>query len=911
MDREKMPGIDRDFGDMGEIEELLADEEPCEDREQPEGRETSEYGEEPEGGRLSGWIPESLLKTGLVRPSDGLLAAFFVPVIILVVIFAQRGIFPFGEESYLRTDMYHQYAPFFSEFRHKLTTGGSLLYSWDIGMGVNFAALYAYYLASPVNWLVALCPQGLVIEFMTYMIVLKTGLCGLSFAWYLQKHNRMDRFGAGYFGVFYALSGYMAAYSWNIMWLDCILLFPLIMLGLERLVHEKKGYFYCIMLGLSILSNYYISIMICMFMVLYFICLLFLEGRKGWKDYAVITFQFAGYSLLAGALSAAVLLPEIAALKATASGDFNFPKAFEMYFPIFDMLARHIANVEPEIGLGHWPNIYCGVAIFPLFLLYLANNRIPLKEKIVYCGLLLLFFASFSINVFNFVWHGFHYPNSLPCRQSFIYIFLMLALCFRAYLFLEQTPKKHIAMAFWGSVCYILLAQKLVTGEDYHFAVFYVAILFLAAYTGLMYYYQNPRCLGTLAALLTLAATAVEAAVNTTVTSVTITSREAYVKDNEDVRLLTGNLREYGEFYRIDKTNARTKNDGAWMNFPSVSLFSSVASADMTEFFKRMGCEGSTNAYSIMGSTPFVDSLLGIRYALCEGKQENTRRSLNSFSGETYLYENPYTLPVGFMMPDIIADGWHLDLANPIDVQNEFASLLGAPDLLVYVPGEESGETFHFTAAHDGEYYIYIGNRQVRTIRLTIGEKTDTIENVKRGFLIETGWLKAGETVRVENKDGPEILDAGAYLFKEDGLAAVYEKLNQNPFVTEEWEDTLLRGSVDAGQGGVLFFSVPYDAGWEIRVDGEEAPARKMLDAFMGVELTEGMHSVEMSYRPKGLWQGVVISAGALAWAVLIAVFGRAKKYKRRDERTAGGTPAPGSGSDRTALSLSEKRSGH
>ena len=113
MDREKMPEIDRDFGDMGEIEELLADEEAYGDREQLEDGETSEYGEEPEGRRLSGWIPESLLKTGLMCPSDGLLAAFFVPVIILTVIFAQRGIFPFGEESYLRTDMYHQYAPFF------------------------------------------------------------------------------------------------------------------------------------------------------------------------------------------------------------------------------------------------------------------------------------------------------------------------------------------------------------------------------------------------------------------------------------------------------------------------------------------------------------------------------------------------------------------------------------------------------------------------------------------------------------------------------------------------------------------------------------------------------------------------------------------------------------------------------
>ena len=92
----------------------------------------------------------------LLKPSDGLVAAFFVPVVAMIIIFAQRGIFPFGEECFLRTDMYHQYAPFFSEFQYKLTHGGSLLYSWDIGMGVNFSALYAYYLARPVNWLLIL-----------------------------------------------------------------------------------------------------------------------------------------------------------------------------------------------------------------------------------------------------------------------------------------------------------------------------------------------------------------------------------------------------------------------------------------------------------------------------------------------------------------------------------------------------------------------------------------------------------------------------------------------------------------------------------------------------------------------------------------------------------------------------------
>ena len=151
-------------------------------------------------------------------------------------------------------------------------------------MGVNFAALYAYYLASPFNWLLLLCPSSLIIEFMTYMIVFKSGLAGLSMAWYLKKHTGSQKFGACYFGVFYALSGYMAAYSWNIMWLDCIVLLPLILHGLERLVREKKGLFYCLMLGLSILSNYYISIMICLFMVIYYVALLFLEKRPGWKD---------------------------------------------------------------------------------------------------------------------------------------------------------------------------------------------------------------------------------------------------------------------------------------------------------------------------------------------------------------------------------------------------------------------------------------------------------------------------------------------------------------------------------------------------------------------------------------------------------------------------------------------------
>lgn len=815
----------------------------------------------------------------LIRPSDGLVAAFFVPIIIMIIIFAQRGIFPFGEESFLRTDMYHQYAPFFSEFQHKLTHGGSFLYSWDVGMGVNFAALYAYYLASPLNWLLVLCPKAYIIEFMTYMIVFKIGLSGLSFAYYLRKHCRTSDFGIAFFGIFYALSGYMAAYSWNIMWLDCILLFPLIMLGLERLVREKKCFLYCITLGLSILSNYYISIMICIFMVLYFIALLVMDGKKSWKDYMVNISSFTVFSLLAGGLAAAVLLPEIYALQMTASGDFNFPKTVTSYFPIFDMLARHLPDVETEIGLDHWPNIYCGVAVLMLFLLYLVNRKIKRREKVVYCGLLLFFFASFSFNVLNFIWHGFHYPNSLPCRQSFIYIFLVLLMCYEAYSHLKETPWKHVVLAFFAAIVFVLMAQKLITDEAYHFSVFYVAILFLSAYTGLICLYQKGASRN-LVILLALGVVSVEAAVNTTVTSVTTTSRTSYVKDNDASVRLTEGISD-PSFYRVEKVTRKTKNDGAWMNFPSVSLFSSTANADLSKFFKKLGCESSTNAYSITGSTPLVDSLFSVKYALySETPADTGLLTPMEVEDHTYLYRNEFTLPLGVMVPYDLEDNWQLDITNPADVQNDLAVVLGASPVLEEVPSEILGTSFTFTPEVSGDYYVYVSNKKVEKVSALMGENTKSFDNINRGYMLELGWISAGEEVTLRNDDNEQDLVAMAYRFIPEGLESVYNVLNRNSMELTKKTDTEISGRIDVEKAGLLYLSIPYDKGWSILVDGEETEAYKLFDTFLSVRLTAGTHIVELRYMPQGLKTGGMITAGSIAVLLLIAgiTAGRRKK---------------------------------
>ena len=823
----------------------------------------------------------------LLRSRDALIAAFVVPVVIMLIIFVQRGIFPFGEETFLRTDMYHQYAPFFSEFQYKLTHGGSLLYSWDVGMGVNFSALYAYYLASPFNWLLLLCPKGLVIEFMTYQIVLKIGLSGLSMVYYLRKHCETNDFGVAFFGIFYALSGYMAAYSWNIMWLDCIILFPLIVLGLERLVKDGKGMLYCLTLGLSILSNYYISIMTCIFMVLYFIALLVLDEDMHWEKFIGRGFQFAVYSLLAGGLSAVVLLPEIFALQMTASGDFNFPKTFTQYFPIFDMIARHIGNVETEIGLDHWPNLYCGVAVLMFFILYLLCRKVSAKEKAVYCVMLLFFFASFSFNILNFIWHGFHYPNSLPCRQSYIYIFLVLFACYRAYMYLGETPWKQVTGAFAGAVVFVLMAQKLVTQDHFHFIVYYVAILFLALYLGAIALYQKGSRHYYPALFYALAVVSLEAAVNTAVTSVTTTSRTAYTDDNQAVEALVDSVQPNDSFFRMEKVTRKTKNDGAWMHFPSVSLFSSTANADLSSLFRKLGCESSTNAYSITGSTPLIDALFSVKYGIYSEKPEDTPlRTVIGEQDDVWLYQNNYTLPVGFYVEPDFESKWNLETGNPADVQNSLADALGAEQVMnLVLDTTTEGNDLTFYPETSGEYYAYVGNKKIEKVTATTWKGTKTFTNVDRGYLLELGYCTAGDAVTLTAEDSKEEMWADVYHFSENGLGSVAAKLSAHPWKLTSWTDTSLKGTISCDKDGWMFTSIPYDTGWKILVDGKEQEPEKILDSFVSVWLTAGTHTVTMEYTPKGLMPGAIISGVSALILIFIAAGGQMlRRYREEQE---------------------------
>ncbi len=827
----------------------------------------------------------------LLRPEDAYLLAFLIPVMSMLVIFYAKNIYPCGGGTFLRTDMYHQYAPFFSELQYKLKNGGSLLYSWDVGLGINFTALYAYYLASPLNFLVVLLPKTLVIEFMTYMIVLKIGLSGLTSAIYFRRHYRKLNVGCAIFGVLYAMSGYVAAYSWNLMWLDCILLFPLVMLGLERLVKGESPVMYVLTLGLCILSNYYISIMICLFMVIWFLCQQVLQTMS-WKERGRSCLRFGLCSLLAGGLAAILLLPELCALQGTASANSSFPDTVKQYFTIVDMMARQMPLVETEQGLDHWPNIYCGAMVFLMLPLYFMNREIPLRRKAVYGALLILFYLSFSLNVLNFIWHGFHYPNSLPCRQGFIYVFLLLAMCYEAYLHRKAVSGQQLGMALGLGCLFILLCQKLITDDAFEWYTFYVSLGLVLLY-GLFFYMEQHRRWGYNVLLFALLFTvSIESLVNMAVTSVTVTSRDSYTEDNADVEALVSRVQQEDQsFYRFEKMSRKTKNDGAFMHFPSVSIFSSMAYKSCSELFELLGCEASTNAYSINGSTPLVNMLLSVKYSLYS--QEPTAAEARGqyyvdMQGETYLYGTDYSLPLGYLLTEEELNAFDTKAGTPALVQNSLCESLGTSPVLETVLGDFSDSDYSFTVETAGDYYVYVNNKKVKEVKASSDSMEKSFDNVDRGYFLELGWLEAGETVKLSSETSGQKIDCDVYRFDYEALSEVYNVLSESGLTLTKWTDTEVEGTVQAEEDGILMTSIPYDEGWTVYVDGSAVKPEKVKDTFLGISLTAGEHSIRLSFFPKGLKAGMAISGVSLLLFIFLFLWSRKESKKKRMKRSAG-----------------------
>ena len=827
----------------------------------------------------------------------GYALSFIIPVAILAGIFIGRDVFPFGDNIYLRSDCYHQYAPFHKELYRKLTEGGSLLYSWNIGMGVNFTALYSYYLASPVNLLLGLiAPTGNILVTIDLYILIKTGLCGLTCGYYLHKRYGGKNLAFAAVAVFYALSSYMAAFSWNVMWLDCLVLLPLIVLGMDQLINENKYFLYTIALGLSIFSNYYISIMICIFLVFYFIVRILATSpiEKCHEFLFPRIKSFIIGSLIAGGIGACMILPEIAALSYTASGEFNFPKEWQNYFSILDMASRSLMSIEVSIFNAHEPNLYCTVAIFMFIPLYFLCSKINIKEKYGTGFLIALFLIAFNTNIPNYLFHGMHFPNSLPARESFIYIFILVTVVYQVILHIDSFTKKQLAGSFFGGLGVMLLIEELYVNDSYPFDIVYMSMAFLLFYFLVTIAFKNKRLNKTFVVYILFVVCIAEATINSDhMESYKTTRYSSYLEDNKAIDNILDTIDD-NSFYRVEKINRKTKNDAAWNNYHGVSIFSSTANGHFTEFLGRLGFERSTNAYSHYGYTPFTSALLSVKYMISGTIIDDPNyMSLYSYDdeGRKYLYKQEYTLPLGFMIPSDFTANWVCEGNNPFAVQNSFVeSATGYNDMFTQVYAACKGSYTTIEPTEDCDLYIYVTN-YLDNISWTIENadgtsgKSGSESDMNHRQIVHIGDVTAGSTITVSSSDSVSSLQLYAYAFQHDVFDIAIKTLASQGLEISEFDETYIKGNIDAKEDGLMYTSIIYDRGWKAYIDGKEVEISSINEALLAIPVPAGSHIIELKFFPENLAVGIVITvASTLLLITLIVLDIRKKKATKNDD---------------------------
>jgi len=556
------------------------------------------------------------------------------------------------------------------------------------------------------------------------------------------------------------------------------------------------------------------------------------------------------------------------------------------------------------LSIGYYNSAYIDIVVgvfmilfganFSLYyLILLGNIRTALRNEELRWFLGIIAFAVITIavdirNLYGGVGHALRYAffqvtsiisttgfatadfNLWPEYSKFLLVLLM---CYETFSKLDGFTMRELFVSLICGLGYLLLAGKLVEDDAFTQGTFVLSACLLAAYALLLYAWKKGKekqpadslPYQRAIAIAVLALVAFESTYNMALTSVSTTSRSSYLESIPAYReLVARNEEKDSDFYRYEKLSRVTKNDGALAGYPTASLFSSTSNAAVQDWYDRMGMSESKVFYCFDGQTPLSAALLNVRYLFSRSDAEDS--SLYTLIDEqdgVYLYQNNYTLPAGFILQDgqyLSSSDFSEETSDPFEVQNQMAASVSTSDpLFVPIESEESGNQAFFDVYTEGHYYAYCKSSKIDTVSISSASVNKTYKKVKYDYILDLGRHETGDHVTLTN-DGDSVLNAVVVRLDEAVLSRTLQTLSEQPFTVDSYDSSHVTGHVDVTKAGRLILSIANEPGWTMKVDGEAADCDVYDGVFLSVPLTEGSHTIELSYRPAGLTAGLIVS---------------------------------------------------
>lgn len=767
---------------------------------------------------------------------------FGIAIFFNLLICMFLNIAPFGENTLIVWDMYWEYSSFFTWLGNVLKGNADWVYSLIGGFGGNTMGLISYFIASPLNLFLLLFDINTIPWAVLFMTLLRTGLMASTMQFYLYS-KRKDLFSV-LLGCMYALSSYVICYQNNVMWFDALILLPLIVYGLERLIDGKSGTLYAISLGVSIISNYYIGYMLCIFSVIYFIGYFFLQKRS-FEDAKKIFVKFAIHSLLAGGLSAFMTLPTIYNLGLSSNKHMSDLSSLLDLSPVFsykEFLQYFMAGSfnENQGILGSFPLIYCG--IFPLFLviLFFVSKKIDRRTKIVNGLLLAVMLFCMNTQGLYLIWHGCYSPVGSPWRYSFLWNFLFLVIAYHGLNSIERSQYKSLLISSGITVGYFICIFFLQGYSEilvYNFLIIILMFVLYYCYTNIKnkYIMIASAILAFLICGLELNYNALK--IHSLQFSGMYEQEATYKNQVEAVTSLLAHISERessDSLYRTETLNdaKRSYNDGYLYNINTLNMYSSSEKQMNWDLFYPLGLGYITWCADYDNSaTTLSRGIAGIKYFIDSKPQVNESHYEKIATKDGYtLYANPSALPLGFLVNDSALDIQCVYTDNLFLYQNDLHhALIGSSTTDIYTPAD-----------------------------LPVSEENASIAD--RILQQADGSFVNGENVYVENYE----------LLKQDLASCSKYTLSLSSTKDSKISGRFLNPT---DENAYVCFTIPYEEAWKIKVDGQVCAPDKGMGGFLLVPIAPGEHVIELTYHVPYMALGCCITVACFIFLIFL------KKY--------------------------------
>lgn len=791
--------------------------------------------------------------------------SFLLPVFVMLWILRCEGFYPFGEKTLFIMDMKGQYLEFYASLRNMFSGDDSLFFSWSRSMGGNYLGLFAYYVASPLSFLTILFPIKNMPTAILLLTLLKIGLAGTAFAGfgvYLWKKwgSLEEKSESGNvllvlpFAVSYALISYNMVYSMCLMWLDGVILLPVILLGVEKLLDGGKGLHYMLALAALFICNYYTGYMAGVFTGIYMVYRILCEVEKGKiRDCLLKTLRFTINTLLAFGLSAPLILPVVKDLMQGKLASASYMPDTRVNFQLGDLISKLKNGIYDSITNSGLPSIYCGYLILFLAVVFLVLPRISIREKAGAVLILALLVCSFYYTKLDIAWHGFQYPTWFPYRYAFVCSFFLLYLALRA----------------GGVICN--LAKKILQKKAVWISAVLLFSLFILVDLG-----QNGRAM--------FQGLGKEFGYG---------SREEYQAFLDKTQPLVEQIQGTDlEFYRMNQGYEYSKNDAMLLGYHGMTHYSSTFHAFVNQLTPKLGIAQAHIWNSGYGSNPMLDSLFAVKYILEDGPVPAEHALVANSEGGAALYWNQtalsavYSAPVTNLEPNV-------DEADPFVNQNNFLNTIAGTDLSYFTEYSYTTEqpdaswSYTFTADSTNPVYLYMKADRISWADVYVNDAwVGNYFSTETSCSLYLGNFQPGQqvVVRVVPSSEIQIYYAMIAQLHMDSLTETMNRLQEKGMDISRHKGGKLSGKITVGEGETIMTSIPYDEGWNVKVDGKKTETTKFADTFLAIPAESGDHEITFSYVSPGFAGGMILFLIALVLSLGYHLPRKYFRFRRKEE---------------------------